>query len=143
MKLPSIGERSPSAVFRKAAASAFVLCMAILCVPGNSGAADSRTEAIHLSVIDEKNLPVADARVELRLGDKLASTASTDATAKVTLTVNAPGKYSLNIQKKGYLPAETTLGVSEGSAAQDVDVVLSSVALSKQSVEVKGEASNR
>jgi hypothetical protein len=116
--------------------------MAILCVPGYSGAADSRTEAIHLSVIDEKNLPVSDATVELRLGDKLASTASTDATGKVTLTVNAPGKYSLNIQKKGYQPAETTLAVSEGSAAQDVDVVLSSVALIKQNVEVKGEASN-
>ena len=133
---------SPSALFRKAVASVFVLCMAICCFPGTSAAADFRTDAIHLSVIDEKNLPVPDATVEIRLGDTLVSTASTDATGKVTLRVNAPGTYSLGIQKKGYLPSESALEVSAASAAQDIDVVLSAAALSKQTVEVKGEASN-
>ena len=144
MKIASIGQRSPSALFRKAVAGAFLLCMAICCVPGAFGANDFRTWVIRLSVIDEKNLPVPNATVKVRVSEKLVSTSSTDATGKVTLTVNLPGTYSLNIQKKGYLPAETTLEVSEGNAAQgiDIDVVLSTVALSQQSVEVKGEASN-
>jgi hypothetical protein len=144
MKIASIGQRSPSALFRKAVAGAFLLCMAICCVPGASGADDFRTRVIRLSVIDEKNLPVLNATVKVRVSEKLVSTSSTDATGKVTLTVNLPGTYSLSIQKKGYLPTETTLEVSEGNAAQDIDidVVLSTVALNQQSVEVKGEASN-
>ena len=144
MKIASIGERSPSALFRKAGAGAFLLCMAICGVTGTSGAADFRTWIIHLSVIDEKNLPVPDATVEVRVSDKLVSTSSTDATGKVALTVNLPGTYSLKIQKKGSLPTETTLEVNEGNAAQDIDidVLLTTVALSQQRVEVKGEASN-
>jgi hypothetical protein len=142
MKLLSVGQRSRSALFRKAVASAFGLCMAIGCVPSTSGAADSRIEVIHLSVVDEKNLPVPDATIELRLGDTHVSAASTDATGKVTLTVDVPGAYSLDVQKKGYLPSEIALDVSAGNAAQDIDVVLSAMALSKQSVEVRGEASN-
>ena len=131
-------------MFRKAVAGVFLLCMAVCGVPGASGAGDFRTWVIHLSVIDEKNLPVPNATVEVRLSEKLVSTSSTDATGKVTLTVNLPGTYSLKIEKKGFLPTETPLEVSEGSAAQDIDidVVLSAVALSRQSVEVKGEASN-
>src|SRR5208282_2234732 len=69
-------------------------------------------------------------------------TVSTDATGTVTLRVDVSGSYSLGIQKEGYLPSETALEVSEGGAAQDIDVVLSAMALSKQSVAVKGEASN-
>ncbi len=142
MRLVTAGERSPSALFRTAAASALLLWMAIFCAVALAAAADSRTQVIHLSVIDEKNVPVPDATVELRVDDKLVNAASTGATGKATLTVNVPGTYSLNIQKKGYLATETALEVSEGSSAQDIEVVLSSAALSKQSVEVKGEASN-
>ena len=121
--------------------------MAICGVPGTSAADDSRTWAIHLSAIDEKNLPVPDATVELRLSNKLAGTFKTDAAGKVTLQVNLPGTYSLNIQKKGYLPADTSIEVKDGNpVAQDIDididVVLNTVTLSKQSVEVNGEASN-
>jgi len=144
MGIASIRQRSPSALFRKAVAGAFLLCMAICGIPSASGAGDFRTWIIHLSAIDEKNLPVPNATVEVWLSEKLASTSSTDAVGKVTLTVNLPGTYSLKIEKKGFLPTETPLEVSEGSAAQDIDidVVLSAVALSRQSVEVKGEASN-
>jgi hypothetical protein len=144
VRITSIGQRSPSALFRPTAAGVFLLWLAIFGVASLSEAADFRTSVIHLSVIDEKNLPVPDATVEVRQSDKLVSTSSTDAAGKATLQVNGLGTYALNIQKKGYLPGETTLEVSEESAAQDidVDVVLSAVALSKQSVEVKGEASN-
>ncbi len=144
MEVASIGRRSPSVLFRKGLAVACLLWIAICGVPSASWAGDSRTSVVHLSVIDEKNLPVPSATVEVRLGETLVTTSSTDAQGKVTLRVNVPGTYSLNIQKKNYLPTTTALEVGGENAAQgvDIEVVLSSVALSKQTVEVKGEASN-
>jgi len=57
-RIASIGERSPSALFRKAVAGAFLLCMAICCIPGSSGAGDFRSWVIRLSVIDELEMQV-------------------------------------------------------------------------------------
>ena len=128
--------------FRDRGAIAVLIWMAVWCVPYASGTGDSRSWAFNLSVIDEKNLPVPDATVELRLLEELVSTSSTDATGKVALTVKAPGTYSLKIQKKGYLPLQTALELSEANATRDVDVVLTSAAVGHESVEVKGEASN-
>jgi Carboxypeptidase regulatory-like domain len=107
-----------------------------------SGPSDTHTYSINLSVIDEKNQPVPDATVEIRSTGGPISTSTTSATGKVTLVVNGAASYSLRIQKKGYLPTETTLEVAESNPAQDVDVVLSEAALSQQTVEVKGEASS-
>jgi hypothetical protein len=107
-----------------------------------SGPSDTRTYSINLSVIDEKNQPVPDATVEIRSTGGSISTSTTSPTGRVTLVVNGAASYSLRIQKKGYLPTETTLEVAESNSAQDVDVVLSEAALSQQSVEVKGEASS-
>lgn len=107
-----------------------------------SGPNDVRTYSINLSVIDEKNQPIPDVAVEIRSSGGLVSNSKTSATGRVTLAINAAGSYLLSIQKKGYLTTETTVEVSESNAAQDVDVVLSAAALSQQSVEVKGEASN-
>ena len=142
MKVASVKQRSPSGPFRKAGASVVLLCVAIGCVPRLSGASDAQPSVIRLSVIDESNSPVPDAVVEIRAGEKLVSTASTDATGKTTLRVDVSGTYSLNVQKKGYLATATALEVSEGSTAQEIEVVLSTAALRKESVEVKGEASN-
>ncbi len=107
-----------------------------------AGPGDVPTYSINLSVIDEKNQPVPDATVEIRLNGGPVSASTTSTAGKVTLTVNAPGSYSLSVQKKDYLTTETSLDIGESNAVQDVDVVLSAAALSQQSVEVKGEASN-
>ncbi len=107
-----------------------------------SGPSDPRTYSINISVIDEKNQPVPDATVEIHSTGGPISTSTTSATGKVTLAVNGAASYSLRVQKKGYLPNETTLEVSESNPAQDVDVVLSEATLSQQTVEVKGEASS-
>jgi hypothetical protein len=141
MTVASVRWRIPSARFLKSAA-AFVLCLAIGCAPGFAQSSDLDASTIHLLVIDEKNLPVADASVEVRLGEKVISTSNTDAAGKVTLKVAPPGDYSLKIKKKGYLASESGLKASGGSAAQDIDIVLSSVPISQQTVEVKGEAAN-
>jgi hypothetical protein len=143
MNLASLGQR-PSATFRKVAMSVFLVCLVICDLPGHCLAGESSTWVIHLTVVDESNQPVPDATVEVRLAEKLVSTSRTDAAGKVTLTVNLPGTYSLKIDKKGSLPNETTLQAGEENAGQnlDIDVVLSTVALSQQRVEVRGEASN-
>ncbi len=107
-----------------------------------AGPGDVQTYSINLSVIDEKNQPVPDATVEIRLNGAPVSASTTSSAGKVTLTVNAAGSYSLSVQKKDYLTTETSLDIGESNATQDIDVVLSAAALSQQSVEVKGEASN-
>jgi Carboxypeptidase regulatory-like domain/TonB-dependent Receptor Plug Domain len=118
-------------------------CMAPLCgLLWASGPTDVPRYSINLSVIDEKNQPVPNATVEIRSNGGLTSTFTTNSTGKVALAVSATGTYSLNIQKRGYLSNETTVEVSESSTAQELDVVLSEAALSQQSVEVKGDASN-
>jgi hypothetical protein len=129
-------------LFRNTGAIALLIWMAVWGVPYASGAGDSRSWVINLSVIDEKNLPVPNATVELWLREERVCTCSTDATGKVTLPVSAPGTYSLKIQKKGYLALQTRLEVSGGNATQDLDVVLTSAVMGHESVEVKGEASN-
>jgi Carboxypeptidase regulatory-like domain len=123
-------------------AAVFVIGMA-LCCPGKApGSDDVHAYSLNINVIDEKNQPLPGATVEVRANQKLFTSATTNAAGKVALTLNATGSYSLVIQKKGYLPTETTLEVSESNAAPEIDVVLSETALSQQSVEVKGEASN-
>ncbi len=107
-----------------------------------SAPGDTRTYSINLSVIDEKNQPVSGATVEIRSAGGPVITSTTGATGKVTLALNGATSYSLRVQKKGYLPNETTLEISDSNAAQDIEVVLSEAALSEQTVEVKGEASN-
>jgi len=69
-----------------------------------SGPSDVRTYSINLAVIDEKNQPVPNAKVEIRSNGGLMSTSTTCSTGKVALAVSAAGIYSLNIQKKDYLP---------------------------------------
>lgn len=139
-----MGQRSLWSLFSKGFAGACLLWITFCSFSIVSYAGDLASSAIRVVVIDEKNLPVSGAKVEVRLSGKIVSTASTDADGKVTLTVDLPGSYALNIQKKSYLPTDTVLEVNAGSTATgiDIDVVLNTVALSQQSVEVKGEASN-
>ena len=74
-----------------------------------SGSDDLPAYSVNLSVIDEKNLPVPDATVEVRFHGNLIGTSTTSAAGKVTLPLKAAGSYSLTIKKQGYLPTETTL----------------------------------
>ncbi len=133
-----------SALLRRAAVGAFLLWLGSFMCLNVLWGEDIRSWTIQLSVIDEKNLPVSDAAVEVRLGEKLVSTSNTDAAGRATAKVTHAGTYSLTIQKKSYLPTTTALDVNEENVDQgiEIDVQISSVALSQQSVEVKGEASN-
>ena len=107
-----------------------------------SGPNDGKTFSVALTVIDEKNQPIAEATVEVRAGDKSLSTSATDASGKVNLSLPGVGSYALAVSKKGYVNTGTTLEISAGTPVQDMDVVMSSAALSQQSVTVTGEAPN-
>jgi len=107
-----------------------------------SGPNDVKAFSVAVTVIDEKDQPVADAIVEVRVGDKSLSTSATDASGKVNLTLPGVGDYALAISKQGYLNTGTLLEIGADTPVQDMDVVMSSAALSQQSVTVTGEASN-
>ena len=101
-----------------------------------SGPNDVKTFAVAVTVIDEKNQPVPDATVEVRVGDKSLSTSATDASGKVNLTLPGVGDYALAISKQGYLNTGTMLEIDANTPVQDIDVVMSSAALGQQSVTV-------
>jgi len=106
-----------------------------------AGAAD-QPAPLQISVVDEKNQPVGDATVSVTVGDKQATTAATDATGKANVALPAPGTYLIIISKKGYLNTETSVDAIASLEAQSIDVVLNSVALSRQTVDVKGDGAN-
>jgi carboxypeptidase family protein/TonB-dependent receptor-like protein len=107
-----------------------------------SGPKNVTTFSANVTVIDENNQPVPEATVEVRSDDKSLGTSATDSSGKVNLSFPGVGPYALTVSKKGYLDTGTTLEVSADTPVQDIDVVMSSAALSQQSVTVSGESSN-
>ena len=112
----------------------------LTCLAMSQAQAAGPPATIQISVSDEKNQPVANAAISLTLADKPAATAVTDATGKASVALSSSGTYLVNIHKKGYLTSETAVDVTASPEAQSVDVVLNSVALSQQNVDVKADA---
>ena len=104
----------------------------LACLTIGVARATDQPATLQVSVIDEKNQPVADANVTVTLGDKQITSSATDATGKANLVLPASGTYLLNITKTGYLNSETSVDATASPEAQSVDVVLNSVALSQQ-----------
>lgn len=125
---------------RKTAAGLVLVWATILGIA--AWAEDEGSAKIQVSVVDEKNAPVEGATVAVRQAEREIRSASTDGAGKVTLSLEKTGTYTLAVQKSGYLANESALKIEDGRPAQEIDVVLSTVGLSKQSVDVKGEASN-
>jgi hypothetical protein len=97
---------------------------------------------LQISVADDKNQPVADAKISVKRADKTVAEAATDATGKAEVELPAKGSYQLTIEKKGHLDTETAVDVTSSRAPSSIDVVLSAVDLSQQSVDVKGTPDN-
>jgi len=104
--------------------------------------ASDQPTAVQVSVLDEQNRPVAEATVSVTLGDLPVTSSTTDASGKANVALPSSGTYQLNISKKGYLSAGTAVEAASGPDTQAVEVVLNSVALSQQSVDVKGDGAN-
>ena len=112
------------------------------CLTVSLAQATDQPATLQISVIDEKNQPVADATVSVTLGDTEVTTAATDAAGKVNVALPASGTYLFHISKKGYLNTETSVDATPSVEAQSIDVVLNSVVLSQQTVDVKGDGAN-
>ena len=112
------------------------------CLTVSLARATDQPTKLQISVIDEKNQPVADATVSAILGDTEVTTAATDAAGKVNVALPASGTYLFRISKKGYLNTETSVDATPSVEAQSIDVVLNSVVLSQQTVDVKGNGAN-
>ena len=97
---------------------------------------------VDVSVIDDKNQPIAEANISVTCGDKDVTSAATDVSGKASLTLPGKCKYLFSIKKSGYLNSETSVEVKTGAESLPLDVVLSAVDLSQQSVDVKGTADN-
>jgi hypothetical protein len=95
---------------------------------------------VEVSVVDEKNQPVKDATISISAADKAITAAATDAAGKASVPLPSFGTYSVSISKKGYLATGTDVDVNASQVAQPVDVILNSVALSEQNVDVQGTA---
>ncbi len=104
-------------------------------------AADQST-SVAVTVVDDKNQPVANAEIMVTQAGKPITSATTDATGKADLEVPSSGKYQLSIKKTGYLANETEVEVETHQETLPVDVMLSAVDLSQQSVDVKATADN-
>ena len=109
------------------------------CLAMTLAQATDHPSAVQITVLDEKNQPVADATISVMLADKQVAQAATDAAGKAAFTLSTSGAYVVSINKKGYLNTETEIEVTAGQQLQPVDMVLNSVALSQQSVDVKGD----
>ena len=97
---------------------------------------------VNILVVDDKNQPVAQARIAVTTDDKDVTIVATDASGKAGVVLPAEGTYLLIITKKGYLDVQTTVDATKSSEPPPVDVVLNAVHLSQQSVDVKGTADN-
>ena len=97
---------------------------------------------VDISVVDDKNQPVAQASITVTSEDKDVTTVGTDTSGKASVVLPAKGTYVLIITKKGYLDAQATVDATKSSGPPPVDVVLTAVDLSQQSVDVKGTADN-
>jgi TonB dependent receptor/Carboxypeptidase regulatory-like domain len=144
IEIISVEQRLPSVGFGKTIVGILVVCLSMVSIINEVHAQNLQGMIIRVSVLDETNSPLPATTVEVYLGERAIITSNTDSAGKAILTIEAPGTYFLKIQKTGYLPSDTSVTVDSGEIGQtqDIDVVLGAVELSKQSVDVKGEASN-
>lgn len=95
---------------------------------------------LRISVVDEKEQPVAQAVVEIRRQAQVLVSASTDGEGKASLSISSPGSCVLNVSQKDYISVQTELEV--GAEVEEIRVVLTKAALSQQSIDVEATASN-
>ncbi len=104
--------------------------------------ASDNPATVAISVVDANNQPIANATVSVTVADTLVTTVTTDQAGKASVELPAFGVYQLHISKKGYLVADSATEVIAGRDMPSVDVMLTTVDLSQQSVDVKDTADN-
>src|SRR5271165_1122701 len=96
---PSLTRATGRCTGRRWPALAGVLGLFCFLAIGTASASD-QPNAVQISVLDEKNQPVAGATISVTLGDLPVTTAATDASGKATVTLPLSGNYLVSISKK-------------------------------------------
>ena len=112
--------------------------MAAVCVVCGVAWADSFQKLIAISVVDGDGRAIPVATVELQSGDQVIADAVTGGDGRTILRLARDGEYHLAVSKKDYLSFEVTFRVAANSSVQEMQIVLSRISLSQQSVDVKG-----
>jgi len=99
-----------------------------------------RSIVIDLSVVDDKGQAVPQARIEISAEGQLVVVELSDAAGRTTTTLQRAGSLQLTVSKQGYLSTSTTLEIKQDTGPEEVEVVLTKVEVSQQSVEVHGTA---
>ena len=116
--------------------------VAMLCCLASAATAADHPATLQVSIVNEKNQPVADAEISVSQGDKPVITTATDKSGKATIEVPSSGTYLLSIKKTGFLASDTLVDVAANHEVPPIDVVLSAVDLSQQSIDVKAAGDN-
>ena len=122
---------------------ALLVMFALVCLA--SAAAQQRAThsiVIDWSVVDDKGQAVPQARIEISAEGQLVVVELSDAAGRTTTTLQRAGSLQLTVSKQGYLSTSTTLEIKQDTGPEEVEVVLTKVEVSQQSVEVHGTASN-
>src|SRR5262249_21963397 len=91
---------------------------------------------------DRENRPVAGAEVQLKLGDKVIETRSTDANGVAEFSAVPAGIYNIAIWKDGYHELPQTQVTISPEASQEIDFVLAPRIQLKQTVDVTATPDN-
>jgi hypothetical protein len=117
-------------------------CMALLLslavAPRAHAAGGSRQVSISLFVFDEQNQPVSGARIDVRLDEKIVTTAVTDSVGKANVELPDVGSYVVSVSKQGYINFQSLVAVKADNGTQEIDVTLPGNALSQQNATVQG-----
>jgi len=104
--------------------------------------ASDNPATVAISVVDVNNQPIANATVRVTVADTLVTTVTTDPAGRASVELPVFGAYQLHISKKGYLLTDSAIEFIAGRGMPSVDVMLTTVDLSQQSVDVKDTADN-
>src|SRR5437764_13216414 len=90
-----------------------VVCLLALC--GLTLGQDSNTARlipVNISVSDENNHPVTDAKIDVNRAGKELFTVATDASGKAVTSIPAAGSYRVTISKPGFVTTDTMLDIT-------------------------------
>ena len=105
-----------------------------------AAAAWAAPPVLEVSVRDAANLPVPDARVEVRQGGRPAISAQTDLQGQVSFPGLQPGRFAVTASKEGLQPARKDIVDLAPEGATRVVLTLAAVEVHKESVAVEAAA---
>jgi hypothetical protein len=118
------------------AAAALFFCLQAALIGGTAQAPAPAELKIEVTVIDQSHLPVPAAQVQLKQGDGIVSSISTDESGHAVFSGLKPGRYSLEAVKDGFDPVSKNDFEVSASGPGAIEFTIVPSAAKKVSVEV-------